>query len=149
MKRKQLVITILLVLILVLLTACPSKDGSKSAKASDGVDIDLTKMSKTMIYSEVFNMVNSPNKYIGKTVKLTGNFSWYFNSAVKDFTPAVIVQDAAACCSQGVEFTMANFDKDSMPEVGTEMTIQGSFETYTKGSNIYWRLKDTVILSQS
>ncbi len=148
MKRKPIII-VLMLLILVLVTACPSKEENTSAKSSDGVDIDLTKMSKTMIYSEVFNMVNSPNKYIGKTVKLTGNFSWYFNNAMKDFTPAVIVQDAAACCSQGVEFTMADYNKDNMPDVGTEMTIQGCFETYTKGSNTYWRLKDTVILSQT
>ena len=146
MKRKYLIIILLISSVLALLTACSAKSESTSAKDSSGVDIDLTKMSKTMIYSEVFNMVNSPEKYIGKTVRLKGNFSWYINNKTRETIPAVIVQDAAACCSQGVEFSLCEGDQTPMPEVGDEMTIQGCFETYEKASNRYWRLKDTSIL---
>lgn len=36
------------------------------------VDVDLTKLSSTMVYSEVYNMMNSPKEYVGKTVRMYG-----------------------------------------------------------------------------
>ena len=40
------------------------------------VDVDLTVLSSTMVYSEVYNMLyNDPAHYLGKTVKARGEFS--------------------------------------------------------------------------
>ena len=42
------------------------------------VDVDLTVLSSTMVYSEVYNMLyNDPAHYLGKTVKARGGFSIY------------------------------------------------------------------------
>ena len=41
------------------------------------IDIDLTGFSSTMIYAEVYNMMVSPEDYIGKTIKMNGLFSYY------------------------------------------------------------------------
>lgn len=41
------------------------------------VDIDLTKMSSTMVYSTVFNMVNNPVKFVGKTMRMRGEYTTY------------------------------------------------------------------------
>lgn len=42
------------------------------------VDVDLTVLSSTMVYSEVYNMLyNDPAHYLGKTVKARGEFSIY------------------------------------------------------------------------
>ena len=30
-----------------------------------------------MVYSEVYNMKNAPSDYIGKTIKMTGQFVYY------------------------------------------------------------------------
>ena len=54
---------------------------------------------------------------------------------------------AASMLFAGGRKEKANSNGNTISIVGTEMTIQGCFETYTKGSNIYWRLKDTEILS--
>lgn len=46
--------------------------------SADGVDVDLTVLSSTMVYSEVYNMLyNDPAHYLGKTVKARGGFSIY------------------------------------------------------------------------
>ena len=47
---------------------------SEPTQSTDGVDVDLTRLSSTMVYSEVYNMMNAPGDYIGKTIKMTGQF---------------------------------------------------------------------------
>ena len=43
---------------------------SEPTQSTDGVDVDLTRLSSTMVYSEVYNMMNAPGDYIGKTINL-------------------------------------------------------------------------------
>jgi len=50
-----------------------------AAEESEGVDLDLTALSSTIVYSEVYNMMVTPEKYIGKTVKMSGAFSSYYD----------------------------------------------------------------------
>ena len=60
-----------------------SGEGQTSASSDDGAsgefvpDVDLTTLSSTMVYSEVYNMMTAPSDYIGKNVKMKGNFSYY------------------------------------------------------------------------
>ena len=54
----------------------PEVAGTESNK-SNQVDVDLTQLSSTMLYSEVYNMVMSPEDYVGKTVKMNGQFAAY------------------------------------------------------------------------
>ena len=66
------------------------------------VDVDLTVLSSTMVYSEVYNMLyNDPAHYLGKTVKARGEFSIYqlVTDGVLQPDPvsyACIISDAAA-----------------------------------------------------
>ena len=46
-----------------------------AAPSSEGVDVDLTMMSSTMVYAEVLNMQQSPKDYLGKIVKMRGPFN--------------------------------------------------------------------------
>ena len=48
-----------------------SADTAKSSSA-DGIDIDLTKMSSTMVYAEVSGLVFEPEKHIGEVVRMRG-----------------------------------------------------------------------------
>ncbi len=50
---------------------------SEPTQSTDGVDVDLTRLSSTMVYSEVYNMMYAPDDYIGKTIKMTGQFVYY------------------------------------------------------------------------
>ena len=45
--------------------------GKKEEKRKE-IDVDLTKLSSSMVYSEVYNMMNEPEPYEGKMVKMQG-----------------------------------------------------------------------------
>ena len=58
---------------------------------TDGVDVDLTVLSSTMIYSEVYNMMYYPENYIGKTVKMEGQFAFYLDESTAKYYFACII----------------------------------------------------------
>lgn len=99
------------------------------AAVSGQVDVDLTKMSATMVYSEVYNMLAVPDDYIGKTVRMSGKFQVYEGEGRNYYV--VIIPDATACCQQGMEFILA--DPDAYPEPGRDVTVTGVFDTYYEG----------------
>lgn len=121
---------------------------SKEDSESD-VDVDLTVLSPIMVYSEVYNMMAAPEKYIEKTVRINGPFvGMYYEPTDKNYF-YVIIEDATACCTQGMEFVLAGdfIYPDDYPEENEYVTVTGIFETYTEegDENIYTRLRDAVI----
>ena len=100
-------------------------------KQNTGV-VDLTRMSPTMVYAEVFNMMVEPENYVGKTVKMNGMFYVYPDEKKDSYTFACIIMDATACCAQGIEFRLRGehaYPAD-YPEPNTNITVQGTFYTY-------------------
>ena len=127
---------------------------SKSAQSADGIDVDLTKLSSTMVYSEVYNMMYTPDDYIGKTVKMKGQFAigYVYNT---DGTPdestarfACVIADDTACCSQGLEFILTGEHTypNDYPELGSEITVTGTFEVYKENGFQYCRLVDATLV---
>ena len=118
------------------------------AGSADGVDVDLTALSSTMVYSEVFNMMASPEQYIGKTVKMDGLFAYYHDEATGNDYYACIIQDATACCAQGIEFVLTDnyVYPDDYPEVDEEICVIGVFDTYREGDYIYCTLRDAELV---
>lgn len=110
------------------------KSLSKNQKSEDlKIDYDLTNMSSTMIYAEVFNMLIEPEKYENKRVKMKGFFTIY-NEGSKDEVYSVIVPDATACCQQGIEF-FYDF-KDNKPVANSEITVTGIFNVHMLSDGI-------------
>lgn len=97
------------------------------------IDFDLTKMSATMIYAEVFNMLIEPEKYENKRLKMKGLFTIY-NEGTNDEVYSVIVPDATACCQQGIEF-FYDF-KDNKPVANSEITVTGIFNVHMLSDGI-------------
>lgn len=97
---------------------------SSFARAA-AVDIDLTRMSSTMVYSTVFNMVNSPATFVGKTMRMRGEYTTYHISIddPSQIIHACLVRDAAGCCSQGLEFVLSN---GKYPAGANEITVVGT-----------------------
>ncbi|MGN0469194.1 MAG: hypothetical protein ACI4GY_10770 [Acutalibacteraceae bacterium] len=113
-----------------------------SSKGESGVDVDLTALSSTMVYSEVYNMVTTPADYMGKTIKMDGAFSVYHDEQTgKDYF-ACIISDATACCQQGLEFVLDGdyTYPDDYPELGTEIAVTGVFDTYEENGQQYCQL---------
>lgn len=93
-------------------------------------DIDLTRMSSTMVYSMVYQMVTDPQKYTGKTIKMKGIFSSYVDEETNRRFFGCVIKDALACCSQGLAFELAKPRKypSEYPSEGASITIIGTFE---------------------
>ena len=125
-------------------------EGSEQTQTSaDGVDVDLTVLSSTMVYSEVYNMLYFyPEDYYGKTVKMTGLFNVYQwvdeNGVVLDMPVAYacIISDATACCAEGVEFVLEGdlTYPDDYPELGAEITVIGEFQPYEENGMTWYHL---------
>ena len=98
------------------------------ATKNEHVDVDLTKLSATMIYSEVFNILQTPVDYRGKKIKIRGTYMVFHDPAKNEYHHACIIKDATACCMQGMEFELV--DKNYPPNE-TEVTLIGTFDTYT------------------
>ena len=106
---------------------------SEKTEKEEKIDVDLTKMSATMVYSEVYNMLALPDDYLGQTVRMKGEFQCYEGEERNYYV--VLIADAMACCQQGMEFVLAgdySFPED-YPEPGTTVTVTGVFDTYTEG----------------
>ena len=110
---------------------------TETAPTEPSVDLDLTQLSSTILYSKVFHMLTEPEEYLGNHVKVSGPFSVYEdpNSGKRYF--AVIITDATACCAQGIEFQLADDPTypDDYPAIGTIITVTGTFRIYIEGSN--------------
>ena len=145
--RKRFQITLCLVLALVL-TACGSSGASAPAEADEAVDVDLTALSSIMVYSEVFHMVSAPEDYIGKTVKMDGVFAHFHDDATGGDYFACIVQDATACCAEGIEFVLAGEHRypEDYPAPDQEICVVGVFDTYLEGGQTYCTLRNARLL---
>ena len=112
------------------------------------IDLDLTTYSSTMVYTEVYNMMLQPKEYKGKTVKIKGLFATYCEESTGVNYFACIVQDATACCSQGIEFSLTGdytYPQD-YPKEGEEITVVGVFDTYKEVNSEYIVLKNAMII---
>ena len=114
-------------------------------EADAGELIDLTVLDSNMVYAQVFDMVNYPDTYIGQPVKAKGTFA-HTEYNGKDYY-AVLIADAAACCSQGMEFELSGdyVYPDDYPELDTEIIIEGTFNTYMEDGYQYCQLIDAVM----
>lgn len=124
------------------------EEPEQTQTSADGVDVDLTVLSSTMVYSEVYNMLyNDPAHYLGKTVKARGTFSIYqlVTDGVLQPDPvayACIIADATACCAEGMEFVPEGdltYPED-YPELGAEITVIGEFQSYEENGMTWYHL---------
>jgi hypothetical protein len=118
----------------------------------ENIDIDLTTMNATMVYSQVSDMLSRPSTYLHKIVKVKGPFKPYESTNPDYCYPAIIVQDATACCGNGLEFLLYGVPRCSMeggngyPILNEEATVIGRFETYLEGTSLFVHLVDAVWL---
>lgn len=117
---------------------------NKAPSKPEKVDLDLTAMSSTMVYSEVFNMVTTPENYIGKTVKMRGTYMYYYDEKPNRYYFFCLISDAMACCSQGIEFALTkdyHYPED-YPKPDDEITVVGVFDSYEEEGNTYCILRN-------
>ena len=138
----------LLTVLLLTLCACgggeqasaPAQETSTEAAA---VDVDLTQLSSTMVYSEVYNIMMAPEDYVGKIIRMNGEcVSAYYEPTDATYY-SIIIQDATACCAQGIEYVLG--DGQAYPEDGGEATVTGRFESYDENGTTWYHLVDASV----
>lgn len=118
---------------------------SKSKTSSNKIDIDLNNLNANVVYSQVFLMMTEPDKFIGKRIRMSGQFNVY---AAEEGNPsgvteyyAIIIADAQACCQQGIEFVWPGHTyPEGFPEVKSNASVTGIFEVYEENGKKYCRL---------
>ena len=113
------------------------------------VDYDLTQMSSDMVYATVYQLMVKPDEYVGKTFRIDGNFYATYYEPTQKYYFYCVIQDATACCAQGLEFVWddgTHVYPDEYPEDNAEVIIEGTFETYREASaSLYCRLADAML----
>ncbi len=132
MIRRTIAAALCAVLALLLSAGCSSSKNAADYLAADGIDLDLTRLSGTMVYAEVFNMRYEPEDYYGKVIRIEGLFSAYTNPETGEYYYNCIIPDATACCAQGIQFFLTDdlTYPDDFPENGETITVVGTYEQF-------------------
>lgn len=95
-----------------------------SAPKTD-VEIDLSKMNADFAYAFIFQIIVEPEKYEGKTVRMSGTYEAYYDNAPYGRHDYCIITDVLACCAQGLEF-----ESKKVPgiEPGQKITVSGKLK---------------------
>ncbi len=167
MTKKKMVYLLIYTMIMIPVIGCEktgSTDAATVAKTApdtaqkadvvpqendEGIDVDLTLLSSTMVYSEVYNMVYYPEDYIGKTVKMSGIYTMLYDETTGKYYHGCIITDATACCAQGIEFEPVKdyVFPDDYPQEGDSICVTGTFDTYKEGENTYCTLRNAKLIS--
>ena len=127
MKKRYLGL-ILLAIVAGVLSGCAKVDSAAPQQTAQVVDVDLTKMSSTMVYAEVYNIMNEPKPYLGKTMKLRGEYYSNYIAETEQSYHFLLINDATACCEQGIEFVLDG--EANYPQTGEQVEIVGVFSDY-------------------
>ena len=135
------------VLIMALLLS-PFAGFAETAEGFETIDLDLSQMSGTVAYAQVYQMISEPENYVGKIIRMRGYFDVFEDQDTGIVYTSCIIPDAAACCAQGFEFIWAgehNWPED-YPEEGTDITVTGRLEIYEENGVSYLHLVDAEVL---
>lgn len=108
------------------------------------IDVDLSEMSKENAYAEAYNIIVSPNAYIGKTIRVSGTFANNVYEEGEGYFPTCVIEDGnEEHYPLSIEFVEK--DGEVLPNSGDEFTVTGVFETYDVDGNPYYHLVNAIV----
>ncbi len=143
---KKIVGVLSMILLMLLVVSCGQDTQVDIPNEAQPIDIDLTTMSGTMVYSQVYDIMINPLDYLGQTLKLEGEFHWEYFEPTEQTYYFVIIKDATGCCPQGLEFV--NNSDVEFPVSGTVIEMVGVLEQYQDGNNSFFRIAADEIIYQ-
>ncbi len=108
-----------------------------------GEAMDLTEMNPNMLYSTLYQMVLSPQDYVGKKIKIRGVYTEVdYEGTIYYY---IVIKDEMACCAQGIEFVCE--DTSEFISDKSMIEVEGIFETYyvEEDDFLYSRLVHTTV----
>ena len=128
-------------------TAPADPDPNPNLSTNLTPDLDLSKMSSTVVYAEINNIQYDPTQYLGKVIRLRGLYAFHREPSTDMVYYACVVPDATACCMQGMEFVPAAepMDPDNYLKDSADITVTGRLEIYVEENNSYLHLVDAEV----
>ena len=110
-------------------------------------DYDFSRMDKTMMYTQIYNMLKTLDKYKGKVVRMQGKFGHYYDEKTGKHYFGCVVMDATACCSTGMEFSRKGKHNypENYPKLDEPIIVTGRFSSYKEGKELFCELADAEI----
>ena len=149
---KKAAMILLLCLIGCVLAGCAASTADANTPAATPeplvVDLDLSKLSGTVVYAQVYNLTVDYESWLGKVIKMSGYYSAYADTERNMVYHACVIPDATACCAQGIEFIWAGEHTwpDEYPEEGTDITVTGRLAVYEEDGYMYLHLVDAELV---
>ena len=106
------------------------------------IDIDLTRLSVTMVSAQVFQMITVPEEYLGQTVRVRGSHFEFFWEEGDMQLHYVVLNLEEGCCGQGIEFILPDDIASSIgyPPQHAIIEITGVFSSYEKAGHVFYYL---------
>ena len=141
--KKRLALLLALFLIPASLAAAFAETASEPIQ----VDLDLSQMSGTIVYAQIYNIQYDPGPYLGKVIRVRGYYSFFREPSNGNLYYACVIPDATACCMQGMEFVPFTEpeDPDHFMEDNADITVTGRLETYVEDGAFYLHLVDASV----
>ena len=112
-------------------------------EADSNVDVDLTVLTPNMVYAEVSNMMMYPDNYLGKTIKVSGPYFPMYYDVTDNYYHYVLIEDALACCQNGMEFIWEegiHTYPEEYPKEEDVIEIIGELKSYKEEGYTYYYL---------
>lgn len=102
------------------------------------VDVDLTRLNSTILFSQTYAMLSEPAPYLGQVVRMRGSYVVYADGA-----KACLISDEGGCCQEGIHFDLE--EGLDYPAPDAEITVVGTFGTYEFNGITYCRVYDAIL----
>lgn len=134
-------VLILLVLIFTLAgaTACSADSSGDPAGSDLDIDVDLSGQNTLIVYGEVNKILNEPDDYHGKRIRMSGPYYFSFVQDTGTRYNFVAVEPADACCIRVLEFKWESDDAfpDGFPSPMAMIEVVGVYDTYVENGVTY------------
>ncbi len=144
---RKIIPILALILAAALLTSCAAFGEGKNepAPAPMVIDLDLSNLSGTVVYSQIYNIMYDPESYLGKVIRIAGYYSAYEDTERGVVYHACVIPDATACCAQGMEFIWKGEHAwpDDYPADTADIIVTGRLEMYEEDGSKYLHLVDS------
>ena len=117
--------------------------------APAAADIDLTAMGRTMLFAVVYDIKNNPENYLGRRIKMTGQFAIIQGiHAQGQPDPDKIFHNCVIPLAQNsLEFGVAGelYYPEDFPDLEAPITVEGVYEKYEDNGTTYYRVGQSAI----
>ena len=139
--------------VLLLCFLCVVATGCSGENNPNNIDMDFTRMSGTMVYAAVVEMLQSPNEHLGKTVKARGEYMPFFFEPTGLYYHYIVIEGPPGCCPVRLEFILDGdyVFPDDYPDEDTAIEIIGIFSSYEELDQTwhYLAIDEIIILEAS